>query len=424
MTNEAHADIAIFGGGIAGLYTLNRLRKLGYSVVLFENFALGSGQSLKSQGIIHGGIKFALQGILTNSANATEKMPERWKASLNGKGELDLSKVRVLSEDQLLWSTGSLSSDLMGFFGSFALNSRVQKLKKEAFPKVLQHPQFKGNVWRLNEVVLDTHSLFQVLSDPHQDQLFKMDFTQCEIQFEESQIKNAKSQIKNAKSKIINAKKIKKIVTPDKSEFTAKHYLLVAGEGNALLSEKFQHPEPQQCRPLQMVMVKWPKNQPNHYDLFGHCIDDGMNPRITITTHETIDGKTVWYLGGQIAEDGAHRSKTEQLAFTQKELNALFPWLQQDLQTIQIESFFINRAEPQQPGGKRPDASFLKTEDNVSVAWPTKLALSPLLADQFIHTLEEKGILPTPSEKDSLKALQLLEKPTIAPLAWNEMFLK
>src|SRR5665213_2066743 len=57
MQKSATADIAIFGGGIAGLWLLNRLRTAGYSALLFESGALGGGQTNKAQGIIHGGMK-------------------------------------------------------------------------------------------------------------------------------------------------------------------------------------------------------------------------------------------------------------------------------------------------------------------------------------------------------------------------------
>ena len=50
-------DIVIFGGGIAGLWLLNRLQQQGLDVILLESAGLGGGQSLASQGIIHGGLK-------------------------------------------------------------------------------------------------------------------------------------------------------------------------------------------------------------------------------------------------------------------------------------------------------------------------------------------------------------------------------
>ena len=59
VTPVLQTDIAIIGGGVAGLWALNLLRQRGYSTVLFEQDALGSDQTIGSQGIIHGGIKYA-----------------------------------------------------------------------------------------------------------------------------------------------------------------------------------------------------------------------------------------------------------------------------------------------------------------------------------------------------------------------------
>ena len=174
MIKKAELDVAIFGGGIAGLYTLNRLKALGYSAALFESNTLGGGQTIHSQGIIHGGLKFALTGIITASANAVENMPLRWRDCLEGKGDLDFSKVQVLSQDQLLWSTGSLSSQITSFFASKSLSSRVRKLKSSDYPKILQTKNFKGQVWRLEEIVLNIPSLIEVLSNFHSDCLFKI----------------------------------------------------------------------------------------------------------------------------------------------------------------------------------------------------------------------------------------------------------
>jgi glycerol-3-phosphate dehydrogenase len=53
-------DVAILGGGIAGLWLLARLRQAGYSTLLLESQALGAGQTIASQGIIHGGLKYAI----------------------------------------------------------------------------------------------------------------------------------------------------------------------------------------------------------------------------------------------------------------------------------------------------------------------------------------------------------------------------
>ncbi len=406
----AEVDVAIFGGGIAGLYTLNRLKSLGFSVALFESNTLGGGQTIHSQGIIHGGLKFALTGMLTASANAVERMPIRWQNCLAGKGELDLSKVQVLSRDQLLWSTGSLSSQITGFFASKSLSSRVKKVKPSDFPKIFQTEKFRGQVWRLEEIVLNIPSLIEVLSNNHSDSLFKIN--DYEIILNDTVYCAGRPQpnadIQQPKAGI----QYIKIQQPSLTlHLSAKRYLFSAGEGNLNLGATLHNFPEMQCRPLQMVIVKMEE----YYPLYAHCIDQGMNPRVTITTHHTIDGKYVWYIGGQLAEDGAHRTKDAQLEITKKELESLFPWI--DWNKVEFSSFYINRAEARQPDGKRPDSLFLCNESNYSVAWPTKLALAPMLADRFITSLEDRRIEASIGQLQSLQ--DCMEKPKIALPAWD-----
>ena len=56
-------DVLVFGGGAAGLWCLHQLRRGGYHAILLESTALGSGQTIRAQGIIHGGGKYALRGV-------------------------------------------------------------------------------------------------------------------------------------------------------------------------------------------------------------------------------------------------------------------------------------------------------------------------------------------------------------------------
>src|SRR5690606_38800165 len=65
MSQALSTDVLIVGGGIAGLWLNARLRRAGFATLLVEKGSLGGGQSVKSQGIIHGGTKYALHGALT-----------------------------------------------------------------------------------------------------------------------------------------------------------------------------------------------------------------------------------------------------------------------------------------------------------------------------------------------------------------------
>jgi glycerol-3-phosphate dehydrogenase len=106
--------------------------------VLVERASLGGEQTIKSQGIIHGGTKYALHGALTGASEAIADMPRRWREALAGSGELDLTGTRLLSDAHYLWSPGTLAGNLTSFFASKAVRGRVDQVKGEQLPPALQ----------------------------------------------------------------------------------------------------------------------------------------------------------------------------------------------------------------------------------------------------------------------------------------------
>jgi glycerol-3-phosphate dehydrogenase len=401
MKKIAAADIAIFGGGIAGLWLLNRLRKAGFSVLLFESGALGGGQTHKAQGIIHGGMKYALQGVLTNEAHAMADMPSLWKQCILGKGELDLSGVPVLSEKHYLWAPNKFTSKLTGFLASTALTSKVEPLLKENYPSVFQHPSFKGQVFALDEIVIDVPVLVRELVKANQDAVFKIEpLCDEELRFDD-QGKLASATV------YMSGKSV---------EIHAQQFIFTAGAGNEVIIKKLKHPDiAMQRRPLHMVLVKTPFNCP----LYAHCLGIGTRPRLTITTHHMQDGSTIWYLGGQLAEDGVGRDAQAQSKAALEELSALFPWL--DFSTAEVATFMIDRAEPLQKGGLKPESSYIKTIENMMIAWPTKLALAPKLTSDIIQLLEKTNLTPQLFDTRELRSWPM---PPIAKPVWEEAFCK
>lgn len=399
MKKAVQTDIAIIGGGIAGLWLLNRLRQSGFSVILLESDSLGSGQTHKAQGIIHGGMKYALQGKSTSAAQAIADMPGIWKECLQGNGEIDLSNVPILSRQQYLWSTGSLTSKVAGFFAGIALKSNMQALDKKDFPDVFQHPEFHGQVYSLDETVIDVHALLRELLMPNQDVIFKID------PMEENQLEfDDKDHLISLK---IHAAPMQTL------QVNAQKYIFTAGEGNELLLKKLKHHKiGAQRRPLHMVIVK------HHFDypLYAHCLGLNTTPRLTITTHKAHDGKSIWYLGGQIAEEGIKLNSSEQIQVAKKELKELFSWL--DFSRAEFASFYVNRAENSQPNGNRPDSCYLQEIENSIVAWPTKLAFAPLLAHEVIQCLSNANIKPCIADMRELRAWPI---PALAKPIWDKL---
>lgn len=390
MSQALSTDILIVGGGIAGLWLNARLRRQGFATLLVENASLGGGQSVKSQGIIHGGAKYALHGALTGASEAIADMPRRWREALAGSGELDLSGVRLLSDAHYLWSPGSLAGNITSFFASKAVRGRVDQVKGEQLPPALQHPKFKGKVYRLAELVLDVPSLIARLAELAGDGLLAAE--SIAPLHEQGQLVG---------------------LLVDGREIRAQRIVLSAGRGNAALLAALGLTQPvQQLRPLHMVLVKGPTLKP----LYAHCLGGGPKPRVTVTTHPTADGEWVWYLGGDLAEaEGVARDAAAQIQAAQKEIGALLPWV--DLSRARWATLRVERAEPAQSGLVRPDNAFLAEQGHLLVGWPTKLALAPDFADRVLAALDRDGIQPA-----THAPLPALPRPAVARPAWEELF--
>lgn len=382
-TRVVSAHMVIIGGGIAGLWLLNRLSNRGHDVVLLEKNALGSHQTLASQGIIHGGLKYALNGVLSPASSAIADMPARWRACLEGRGEIDLRNTRVLSEHYYMWSAGSMRSRLKTFLGSKALRGRIDTLNPADYPAFFaeglasQTDTPRGTLYRLSDFVLDTPSLLQTLAQPWQDRILHG----VDIGIAADPRKNNKAACVHVQGR------------DGRIEISAAHIILCAGEGNEALLTDWQTSEPlnkplMQRRPLHMVCVRVRHPAPAYL----HCIGDsiGMTPRLTITSHPCHDGRTgewIWYLGGELAESGVHLDGASQQTRAKAELTTLFPWV--DFSSATWHSFMINRAEPRIADLQRPDNAFVSSCANLMVCWPTKLSLCPNLGDRVCELLPD-----------------------------------
>ncbi|MDO7910668.1 FAD-dependent oxidoreductase [Pseudomonas sp. 22-AL-CL-001] len=389
MPSAMSTDVLIVGAGVAGLWLTARLRQQGYSTVLVERASLGGGQTLKSQGIIHGGAKYALHGALTGASEAIADMPRRWREALAGEGELDLRDTRLLSEAHYLWSPGTLAGNLTSFFASKAVRGRVDQVKGEQLPPALQDPRFKGKVYRLAELVVDVPSLLANLMRLAGDSLLAGE--RITPLHEDGQLVG---------------------LNVDDRQIRAQRIILSAGAGTEQLLRDLGIEQPaMQRRPLHMVLVKGPTLKP----LYAHCLGGGPKPRVTVTSHPAADGQWVWYLGGDLAEaDGVARDPAAQIAAAQKELGQLLPWI--DQAPLQWATLRVDRAEPAQSGLVRPDNAFLAEQQRLLVGWPTKLALAPDFADRVLAALARDGIRPqaTPDLHD-------LPRPALGVPVWEQL---
>ncbi|AFJ03382.1 glycerol-3-phosphate dehydrogenase [Methylophaga frappieri] len=397
MTSTAiDTDIVIIGAGIAGLWLHHRLNQLGYHALLLEAHQIGHAQTLAAQGIIHGGSKYALNGVLSNAAQAISAMPARWQACFHGSGEINLSQAKILADHQLLWSTQRLSSKLVSFFASKALQSRMQAIPKSARNGIFADPGFKGALYALDEPVVDVPSLLGCFQQNYGHRILHTGAATLKF--------------------IREGQGIHRLAIGDTLQIKAQHFIVTAGEGTGeLLSHHhIQRPE-MQLRPLQMLLCKSADPSSPLPAIYAHSLGSGSKPIATITSHSDQHGNMVWYLGGNIAEQGVGKSPDKLIREAQALLKQIMPWV--SLPDLDWATVNINRAEPKQKGFSRPDSAFVESHDNLHIAWPTKLALAPDLSDQLISTLQNAS-----TNQHSYPEVTVLPQATVATPLWDRAF--
>lgn len=392
------ADIVIFGGGIGGLWLLDRLRARGYGAVLLENGELGGGQSVNSQGMIHGGIKYALGGALTGASEAIADMPEHWRACLRGVGDVDLRAADILSEHFYLWSTESLASRLTAFFGSRMTRGRVENVPAAERHPIFRDPAFRGSLYKLVDMVLDVPSVVRALADNCRGHIFRSDRG---VQFERDPNGDIVALTIDSGGEAVT-------IRPQSVVFSA-------GEGNeALLAQLGCRSPAMQRRPLHQALVQHDYPHP----LYAHCTGANPSPRLTISSHRGGDGRWVWYLGGDLATSGVELGEAELINRGKRELRELLPWV--DFGRTAWATVRIDRAEPKQKGLVKPDQAFAAVADgcaNLIVAWPTKLTLAPNMADAVEAILTSEPLNPPLPA-----ACAKLPVPAVARPCWELLF--
>lgn len=421
-----HLDVCVLGGGIAGLWTLAHLRRLGYHAALIELDSLGggaAGQTIASQGIIHGGIKYALTGAASAASRAIASMPDVWLRSLHHAdspshatderdASLNLSAAKILSTSQLLWTTPGIGSRLAGAAASKVIRTAVDRLAPDDRPAPFTHA--KGiDVYRVTEPVLDVRSVVAALADPLRSDLAVLSASPAaslRVVPSASGVSHIDLTVPASASQAATAHHIH-----------ATRFILAAGAGNeSLLAQAFPDAPSRpaalappdrprmQLRPLHMILLR-------AHDLpaiFGHCVGMSDKPRITITTSRDSHGVPVWYIGGLLAEHGVPRSREDQIAAAKQEVAACLPWLDLDRFAPQWATWRVDRAEGLSPDGSRPDEPVVQSLGNVIAAWPTKLAFAPLVAMKIESLLRE--VPDIRAVRDSRAAGVSMEPPAIA----------
>ena len=372
-------DALLVGGGVAGLWALDALTSRGLSCLLVDSGELGRGQTVASQGIVHGGLKYTLAGLLTGSAKNIREMPGLWRRCVEGNPDPlfpdegaaggshpDLSDTPVRAPHCYLWRSESLSGRL-GMIGAKAgLRVAPTALGAADVPAALRG--VRGPVCRLDEQVLSPAGFLANLRERNLARLLRV--ADDGVRFETGGGRALSATLAGPFGRVMT-------VAP-------RHVVLAAGAGNAELLARLGLPgtpgaPKMQRRPLHMTLVRGGGLPP----LSGHCVD-GAKTRVTVTSDVDSRGRVVWQVGGQLAEEGVNRTPDALIGRAERELTGAIPGL--DLSGCDWSTYRVDRAEGD-AGGARPEDAQIYTTGNVHTCWPTKLALAPVLATRLAERL-------------------------------------
>jgi glycine/D-amino acid oxidase-like deaminating enzyme len=392
--DTVETDCLIFGGGVAGLWLLNRLRQAGYSALLLTNGALGGHQTINSAGMIHGGLKYGLSALTRDEQ--LDDMPVIWQQCLQNNGEIDLSAVQHLAYEQHLWAESTSTAQAALFLTAHALSGQVDKLAKEAYPQLFNNLAFQGEVYRVAYPVVDPVSLVNVLASPYLDSIFEVPAAKIHIETDDKQNSTAVF-IHQGQTQI---------------RLRASSVFFAGGEGNADLLHKIGVTTPlMTVKPIHMLCIQH-ELLPAFY---GHCLGMQRKQRLTITTH-SAQGKNMWYVGGETAESGSERDEKRQIAIMLEELKKLLPW--QSLQGARYKTLLINRIYPHERRLLGSSKAYVHFIGNNGIIWPTRLILAPNAAHQVLAHLQRTHKIPHHAQPATLP----LPQPTFAQPMWEKLF--
>lgn len=361
--SKINPDIVIFGAGIAGLWAFNRFKGMGYDVLLLESEAIGGGQTIASQGIIHSGLKYAFAGKVNKLAQSISAMPDLWRAALKGEGGVDLSAAKTNATSQYLMIPAGFMGGLVKLVTKQALGNNVHEVPKGDWPDEIIESGFKGSVVFMDEPVLDVPSVLRALAEPYKSCIRRIDTPDDPLGFLEQH------------------------------GIEARHIIFTGAASNAEIARQAGHSEglEMQARPLLMGMLK-----PAPYPLYAHLVGASDKPVATITTHTTTNGELVWYLGGNVAERGKDSDPQDVYKAARKGFSKYMPRV--DLSAVEWATLPIDRIEGRSNiDGWMPDTPTIHSHENMHYCWPTKLTFAPLLAERLIEKLD---IEPSQNQTD------------------------
>lgn len=357
---QVKTDIAIVGGGVAGLWLLNKLSK-SYNVVLIENEALGSGQSLSSQGLILPR-EHEVEGLEGGDVQ------QIWQDCLNGFGDVDLRTTKILSDQQSILS----QRGLLARCSNFMTHLKYKYLDKATAVQEVQLVDHlnAGQYYQLDAKVLDVRSLLESLAKHNMDDIYKADIQEYlhdEGEFTGLRLQQAGHHL----------------------DLHADAFIFTAGQGNlrALHELGLKTPKSEAEEQTQIMVKGMPFALHGLYTLAnGH--------QIQLSAHEQADNSYVWYVSGEWLQDSG-KTANERIESLKMAFAKSFPKsdLSNCLWAVQQQKVYNKDWQ----SAKRQKIFF---NGSAAVAWPANLTTTPLLVSEIELWLEQMGVSYATEKED------------------------
>lgn len=364
--NPIRADVLIIGAGIQGLWIANKLKKLGFSVLLITDKDIGNGQTLNSQVYKH-------KGHFYNNVKIAQHLQEV---------EPDWDKF--IRENNL---QPAQQNSFLAFESQHTQKwLKIWDQAKLEYTPIQQHeiPQFfqqgslrKGNFYNTGETCLNGKELIEKLVQPVKEHIFQGKITGFRLH-----------------DKSVN--EIEAVINGRLYYIVAKRIVLTAGRGNQTLLNQItkdnhvlfeQTKNTQQLRRCQVLVIKGKKLPPTTilcpgYKLFIGC--------------RQVNEESVWLVTYGVDDP----IKLDSESAIPIDLHRLHNCIQQ-LKNVIPQIFELDldwglypavKAESQALGaGHRPNEDFVGNcgLENVLTVYPTKLSLAPRAGRKVINQIKK-----------------------------------
>jgi len=345
MLNNMNIDYLIIGDGLSGLLLLQRILrdKLG-SVLLIspvahnQTLCSSNSQSFWSQGIVHKGYKYSLEG---EDRPDLEKYADKFTGELSS--IIDLPDFTVAEQVKVLAdAASSLPSTARTSSGRY-LNA---KIKVGFFP----------------ELVVDSWGICSALRLKLRKHIYTSEIKKIRHK------KGVVSSIELSKTQALTPFRVRTAVCPS-------HVFMCAGRHNGHIWHNMMKMPGESVQQLRPVVVGEAKHS-SFFNLNAHLIFK-KKWCMTVTSSVNAVGAFTWRFGGPLYDSGLPLKKVQ--AKTEKILEHFFA-----ISNPSMNMGVISRAEKYAAGARilRPRRFKL---GNVTIGWPVKMVMIPSLIDKMLR---------------------------------------